>query len=76
MVNRLPLDVAVARFHRKVRPLLVKSDKQAMRNLYANLTADAGMEEGEYAVERMVGELRKALQKPHDNVRRNQFSRK
>lgn len=76
MVKFLPLDVAVPRFRRKVRPLLTVSDKRRMRSLFADLTADGCMEVGEYAIERMVGELKDALAEPHRNIRRNLFPRK
>lgn len=75
MFKTFPLDVAVPRFRRKVPPLLVKSDKQGIRNLFADLTASSCMEEGEYALEYMVGELKAALEEPHRNIRRNLFPR-
>jgi hypothetical protein len=74
-MKKMSRDHAVTTFRRKARHLLLQSDKAALKHLFADLTAAACMEEGEYALEHMVGELEKALAEPHRRIRRDLFPR-
>lgn len=72
-MKQMSLSQAVAIFRQKVKPLVVTSDKQAIKALYMELTAGAGMQDGEQAIEQMERELRLALSEPNRRVRRNIF---
>lgn len=72
-MKQMSVSQAVSTFRQKVRPLVVMSDKQAIKSLYMELTAAAGMQDGEQAIEEMQRELRLALSEPNRRVRRNIF---
>lgn len=72
-MKQMSLSQAAAIFRRKVRPLVVVSDKKAIKALYVELTAAAGMQDGDQAIGEMERELRLALSEPNRRVRRNVF---
>ena len=74
-MKQMSIDTAISTFRQKVRPLIVTSDKQAIKSLFMELTAAAGMQDGERAIEEMERELCAALSEPNRRVRRNVFPR-
>jgi hypothetical protein len=72
-MTQMSIDQAISTFRKRAKPLVVTGDKQALRALFAELTAAAAMTGGDEAFERMEQELRTALVTPNRRVRRNLF---
>lgn len=74
-MKQMRISEAISVFSHKVKPLVVTSNKQAIKSLFVELTAAAGMQGGDEAIETMERELRLALSEPNRRVRRNLFPR-